>query len=167
VLFCVLFVFVLFYVLFVFVLFCVLFVFVLFYVLFVFVLFYILFVFVLFCVLFVFVLFYVLFVFLLFYVLFVCKCVLYYCYRVLTQLQLTNISYHIIISGFRRGVNEIALLRCYAALNRSYLVTLRGSLSVPFSGIQKSKKAIKDGTANCPETSVNIHQFTRRSIQEE
>jgi len=43
-----------------------------------------------------FVLFYVLFVFMLFYVLLVCKCVLYYCHRMLTQLQLTNISYHII-----------------------------------------------------------------------
>ena len=30
--------------------------------------------------------------FVLFYVLFVCKCVLYHCHRVLTQLQLTNIS---------------------------------------------------------------------------
>jgi len=30
-----------------------------------------------------------------FWVLFVCKCVLYYCHRVATQLQLTNISYHI------------------------------------------------------------------------
>jgi hypothetical protein len=28
-------------------------------------------------------------------VLFVCKCILYYCHRVATQLQLTNISYHI------------------------------------------------------------------------
>ena len=32
--------------------------------------------------------------FMLFHVLFVCKCVLYHCHRVFTQLQLTNVSYH-------------------------------------------------------------------------
>jgi len=37
----------------------------------------------------------VLLLFVLFYVLFVCKCVLYYCHRVKTQLQLINILYHI------------------------------------------------------------------------
>jgi hypothetical protein len=38
---------------------------------------------------------YVVLLFVFFYVLFICKCVLYYCHRVLTQLQFTNISYHI------------------------------------------------------------------------
>ena len=39
----------------------------------------------------------VLLVFVLFYILFVCKCVLYYCQRMSTQLQLTNVSYLITV----------------------------------------------------------------------
>jgi len=39
----------------------------------------------------------VLLLFVSFYMLFVCNCVLYYCHRVSAQLQLTNISYHIIM----------------------------------------------------------------------
>ena len=42
--------------------------------------------------------------FVLFCVFFVCKCVLYYCHQVATQLQLTNISYHIISYQFLAGV---------------------------------------------------------------
>ena len=63
-------------------------------------------------------------VFVLFYVQFVCKCVLYYCHRVATQLQLTNISYHIM---FQIGV------RAFRALQRSDTNTdLFFSLSLSF-----------------------------------
>jgi len=84
---------------------------VLFYVLFVsIVLFYVLFVsIVLFYVLFVStVLFYVLFVsIVLFYILFVCKCVLYYCHQVATQLKL-DISYHISSISYHISHNIIS-----------------------------------------------------------
>ena len=49
-----------------------------------------------------------------FYVLFVCKCVLYYCHRVTTQLQLTNISYHILIYWITYFLKYLRTYRCRA-----------------------------------------------------
>jgi hypothetical protein len=53
----------------------------------------------------------VLLLFVLFYILFVCKCVLYHCHQVTTQLQLTNISYPFIsyMWGFRKTMKYINL----------------------------------------------------------
>jgi len=56
----------------------------------------------------------------LFYVLFVCRCVLYYCHRVSTQLQLTNISayipcmclYNIIVKTIIHYVHGTQRLKC-------------------------------------------------------
>jgi magnesium-transporting ATPase (P-type) len=53
----------------------------------------------------------VLLLFVLFYVLFVCKCVLYYCHRVTTQLHSKNISYHI-NSGKVRAMEILNFMCC-------------------------------------------------------
>ena len=43
----------------------------------------------------------------LFYILFACKCLLYYCHRVSTQLQQTNISYH------KVSTLHVSIILCY------------------------------------------------------
>ena len=55
-------------------------------------------------------------------VLFVCECVLYYCHRVSTQLQLTNISYHI-LSYHTCSDNKVCELIAVKVLHTSLLNT--------------------------------------------
>jgi hypothetical protein len=62
-----------------------------------------------------------------FYVLFVCKCVLYFCHRVTTQLQLTNISYHIKLSVFM----------CCEQMNPRYYIRISVSISFTTSWNKK------------------------------
>jgi hypothetical protein len=60
-----------------------------------------------------FLLFYLLLAFVFFYVLFVCKCLLYHCHRVMTQLQLTNISYQFNTSyKMPKGCNSNFCIKC-------------------------------------------------------
>jgi len=55
----------------------------------------------------------VLLLFVLFYILFVCKCVLYYCHQVTTQLRLTNISYHISYRNIQVSMDSAAKSASY------------------------------------------------------
>ena len=60
--------------------------------------------------------------FVLFYVLFVCKCVLYYCYRGSTQLQLINASYHIIYLIVSYHVSYHIVSYCIVSYHIIYII---------------------------------------------
>jgi hypothetical protein len=63
------------------------------------------------------------------------------------------------ITGFRRGVNEIfALLECYAVHIGSYITTFRDNL-LP------SSWTLKMGPTDCPETSATTYQSTLLNIR--
>jgi hypothetical protein len=102
-------------------------------------------------------------------VLFVCKCVLYYCHRVPTQLQLTDIIITTIIiiikrftsttSGDRRRKNGSSVFlkvtqRLLVAIHRRF-GTANRSLS---QGSSQAAWPVKMGQIGCPETSVTNYQ---------
>jgi len=83
----------------------------------------------------------------------------------------------VVISGFRRCVNEIwSLLGCYAAQIGSLLSTFGDNLLVPSSRVKQAKKNLfglfsswivwhlKMGLTGCPETPVRNYQFTLGKI---
>jgi hypothetical protein len=65
----------------------------------------------------------------LFCVLFVCKCVLYYCYRVSTQLQLTNISSYRIASTSERKLTVSVMKTILLMMYREIIDVYRGSFT--------------------------------------
>jgi len=61
----------------------------------------------------------------LFYVLFVCKFALYYCHWVSTQLQLTNLSYHISTTGCS-DMND--LVKCHRRFLNQNIIILKNQI---------------------------------------
>jgi hypothetical protein len=103
-------------------------------------------------------------IFVLFYVLFVCKCVLYYCHRVFvckcvlyychrmtTQLQLTNISYHVRILVTRLPLGHILFVGYFLSP-----LPVTPALFLNFS--------LREGTLDSSAEVVNKHGLPRISF---
>jgi hypothetical protein len=70
------------------------------------------------------------------------------------------------ISGFRREVDEVfALLGFYVVYSGNYLPTCHDTLSVPFSGVEKSViyRSLTMGPTVCTETAVRDYHYTLRN----
>ena len=73
------------------------------------------------------------------------------------------VSFLCVISGFRRGVNEVlALLGCYSSLTGTELQTFRDNPSAPLSW---SVKHLKIGQLDCPVKSVSTSQRCVTSLK--
>ena len=79
----------------------------------------------------------------LFYVLFVCKCVLYFCHRVATQLQITNTQYQYQYWKFPDkfySVMPIQILQCYTNTNFTVFCQYKFYSVLPIQILQCSAK---------------------------
>jgi len=76
-------------------------------------------------------------------------------------------KFFLVISGFRREVDEnCSLLGYYAANSGHFLRTLYDNLYV--SSVRgKTKKHLKMGPTDCPETSVKVNHYSLRHNPEE